>query len=307
MIDPNDAPMTSVKIPPGTDLTCLLESMARGGAMAHANLARLSYREFQATADLDAKRLYAAEIFCKLMQAVEDLGAFALFSLSGNHDDIASYFSVVTAQILTFYGSCQSGLTDAQIDTIYGLPAVDELIRSGHVAVSHRESCEDVLQKFRDVVRREFRQRGLIYAKFDDVKKKWVHSDLLNMYFKAKHGMRVFLPTPEHAKAMDIPESHVAILIGVRPPKKEGGNDIEIGSFRLDGLPKLVANVTATCTHLKELAEVRLGIKTDPLFVFKLMRDGATDKGTVEGIKRPGRNQPCFCKSGKKFKRCHGQ
>ena len=298
---------TRVTVPVGTDLTCLLESLVRGGATAHGTAAGLFYKEFQAATDIDSKRLFAAEIFCRLMQSVEDVGALALFALAGAHDDISTYFTVQNREIMRFYGSCQPALPDADIDRIYGLPTVEELLKSGQLAASHKESCVSVFEQFRSLAREQFRQRGSLYCRYDEERTKWVHSDLLQMHLKAKHGMRVFLPSPARASAMDIPETHLAILIGLRDPKDPENRDIEIGSFPLDNVALMVQQVLSTCSHLKELAEVRLGVKSDPLYVFKAMRERASDQGTVSGIEKPGRNEPCFCGSDKKFKKCHGQ
>ena len=39
----------------------------------------------------------------------------------------------------------------------------------------------------------------------------------------------------------------------------------------------------------------------------RVMGNGSQPKGNkTPGARKIGRNQPCFCDSGKKYKRCHG-
>lgn len=308
MIDnPDSPPVKCGEVPAGDELECLLESLVRGGAHTHANTALLLLNKWNDSKALDERRLLSAEIFCKFMQSLEDLGSFCLFCLSGNSSDISTYCNAKTRQIVEFYGRCRNGLPDDEIDAIYGLAPVDDLLKSGKIGTSQRDRYLKGHASFREVCRKELANHGLVFARFDDKQKRFKHSDLVNMYFNAKHGVRVFLPTPHRAKAMDIPDTHVAILIGPRTNEKGQNIGIEMGTFAINAVPKMVENTQTTCNHLKELAEIRLGLKKDPLYLFKWLGVGSVERATVSGKTKPGRNNVCFCGSGKKFKKCHGQ
>ncbi len=274
--------------------------------MAHARTARLLYGAFVNADSLDRKRILAAEIFCKLVQSVEDFGAFSLFCLSDQQNDIAEYFNVSTSKIVKFYGTCRQGLADAELDKIYGIPKVDDLIAAKHVEAADRQKCEDGHVKFRETARGHYAKLGKIFSQYDNKKEKHGHSDIVNMYFNTKHGVRVFLPTPAQALEMSLSDDKVPILIGVEKDPTRTHNDVEIGTFALSGVERMVQNTETTCGHVQALAQIRLGLRKDPFYLFNMVRR-ASDQPVSRESQKLGRNQPCFCQSGKKFKRCHGR
>lgn len=228
----------------------------------------------QAT-QLEKKRLLAAEIFCKLMQSTEDLGAFCLFCLSAQQDDISIYFNVPTRRIVEFYGKCRDGLTDSDIDTIYGVPDMQTLIRSSQFAVSHRSHYEVGMARVHKTVRDDFAMRGALFSSgYNKSTQKYDYSEMANMYFNAKHGVRVFLPTPARAQELSLSDRVVAILIGVPNKGQSQSDTVEVGSFDLDCVPNLVQNIHETCGQLEALATIRLGLRDDPLYLLKYLRVG---------------------------------
>lgn len=297
------------QIPPGTDITALLESLSLGGAMVHANTSRLLFAEFNQIHDLNQKRLLGGEIFCKFMQAVEDFGAFCLFCLSGKSDDINSYFSVPTRNIVAFYGKCREKLAATEIRTIYGIQTVDELILHGQIAESHRVTYEAGLNKFITAVQLALAKHGQVFAEYDEAGKRYIHSDLVNMYFKAKHGVRVYLPSPTVSQSVKLSDNQVGILIAVEKVDTGDGvrNHIEVGTFDFAAVENMVRYTKNICEELESLVKLRIQMNLNPFCFLKLLRAGTVDRGTIAGVNHPGRNDLCPCGSKLKFKKCHGR
>lgn len=272
-IVPEIPPLETTRIPHGTDLAVLMESLVRGGAMSHAETARLLYGAFVSADSLNRKRILAGEIFCKLMQSVEDFGALCLFCLSDRQDDIAEYFTVSTKKIVGFYGACRQGLPDLDIDRIYGIPKVNDLIEAGHVSSSNRDKCEEGHAKFRRAAKDHFSMLGQLFSEEDGKGGKQAHSDIVNMYFNTKHGVRIFLPTSAQALEMSLSDEKVPILIRAGKHSTDTNNLIEVGTFALSGVERMVQNAETTCGHIQGLAQIRLGLKTDPFYLFNMMRN----------------------------------
>lgn len=296
-------------IPPGTDLSALLESLRLGGAMVHSTTSQLLFSEFNRVLDLNQKRLLGGEIFCKFMQAVEDFGAFCLFCLSGTTDDVHTYFSKQTKHIVKFYGKCRDGLSAEEVRTIYGIQTAEELILHGQIPESHRATYEASLNEFISSIQALLVKHSRVFSEYDGTGDRYVHSDLLNMYFNAKHGVRVYLPSPTVSQAVTLADDQIGILIDVDKVDSGDGarNRIQVGTFDFAAVGNMVRSTKKICEELEALVTLRIHIKNDPFFFLKKLRDGTVDMGTVAGVKHPGRNAPCPCGSKLKFKKCHGK
>jgi hypothetical protein len=296
-------------IPPGTDLSALLESLRLGGAMVHSNTAQLLFSEFNRVQALNQKRLLGGEIFCKFMQAVEDFGALCLFCLSDTPDDVHAYFSAYTKHIVKFYGKCRDGLSAEEVRTIYGMQTVEELILHGQIPESHRATYEESLGKFIASVQAALAKHGRVFSEHDGAGEHYVHSDLVNMYFNAKHGVRVYLPSPVVSQSVKLADDQIGILIDVDKVDSGDGvrNKIEVGTFDFAAVGNMVGCTKNICKELEALVTLRINTKDDPFFFLKKLRDGTADRGTVAGLRHPGRNAPCPCGSKLKFKKCHGR
>lgn len=296
-------------IPPGTDLLALLESLRLGGAMVHSNTAQLLFSEFNRVRDLNQKRLLGGEIFCKFMQAVEDYGAFCLFCLSGTTEDVHAYFSKQTKHIVKFYGRCRDGLSTEEVRALYGIQTVEELVLHGQIPESHRATYEGALSEYVASVQAVLAKHGRVFSEYDGVGDRYVHSDLLNMYFNAKHGVRVYLPSPTVSQAITLADDQIGILIDVDKVDSGDGprNRIEVGTFDFAAVESMVGYTKNICEELEALVTLRIHIKDDPFYFLKKLRGGTVDRGTVGGVKHPGRNAPCPCGSKLKFKKCHGK
>lgn len=255
------------------DLRSLLESVSTVGARFHYRIAALHYGSYLAAASSNDRKIFALEIFCKLMQSIEDYGAFSLMWLEETGNPLATYLSVVTPKIVKFYRECGANRDDAKMRKIWGAPPSDVLIQSGLIAEGEREHFEKCISDFFGEIDKNLKQIGNLFRESGDSAHKNDYGDVVNMYFNAKHGVKALFSTAS-SKSIGVTDDALSILIG--PGKSPSGETfLKIGKFgtRPEVILRMVENCESTCEKMRLLAKIHLARLDNKQFFIEAFRE----------------------------------
>jgi len=268
-------PDKRIPLTPGEHLTlkALLESMAAGAGYSHYWLACSALDKFRRSRKDVVRRVCAVEVFCKLMQGVEDMGAFCLMWLRAEEgrDPLHAYLKVTTRQIKNFYGRCLDGLPRKEVLTILALREPDEMLQDRSLSVEVEEAFRLLLEQ--EVERRQahLAKMAKLFSQQGSSPKEYVHADVLNMFFNAKHGVKMLLPVGVGESHLHIGKDEVAVIVAGTPATDGTSKEIVTGSFPLDDsmLAHMVDNLEFISGLLVEWARTRRAILDDPDWMAK--------------------------------------
>lgn len=297
-------------------LKLVLESIANENAASRGLVGQLLLEKFEQARHASTRRICAIEIFCKLMETVEDFGAFCVMwtKTAAGGDPLAAYLSTDTPAILDFYAKCLTDLPLDILQQIISLDSPDELQAAGYISTPEERAAYDWF--FNHEVRgwrQTFRTTAMLYSRIGEESGKVRPADALNMFFNAKHGRKVLLPKGDVAAKLALNEEEVAIItpnhgryVSAAPGSK--AEHWMIMSFRLtpELVHKLRADTERIGDKLADLARMRLGLMENP----DKLRSGLRDMlPTIIAManKTVPPDAPCPCTNGKAFKDCHGR
>lgn len=249
------------------DLKALLESVEAYGAMAPAIIAKQHYDSFLRAPNNNARKVFGVEIFCKLMQSIEDYGAFCLMWGDDEGSPLEKYLNVSARRIIKFYRECTTAECSETIRKIWGIPSANELIDRKLLKGNDKALYEEFVSKFIEEIDRTFKQLRGFFQEAEDSVKKGDYGDIINMYFNAKHGFKVMFLT-ETSPKIGVKDDWVSIIIG--PGKLPADVSIlKYGKFPIEQefVKGLFERTKMIGDKLKCLARARLaGINDECLF-----------------------------------------
>ena len=269
------------------DLRALLESIDSCGAMAPAIISKQHYESFLKAKNNNIRKIFAAEMFCKLMQSIEDYGAFCLMWTEDEGNPLEKYLNVVTPRIIKFYRECSTTECSDRIRKIWGIPTAEQLIRKNILNADEKLSYEVFISKFIEEIERTFKQLKGFFQEAEDSSRKGDYGDIVNMYFNAKHGFKIMFSTKTSSK-IGVTDGSLSILIG--PGILPTGDDIlKYGKFRIDSkfVGGLFERTKMIGEKLKALAHVRLGqLNNEDSFVhgFRNWQNGLQGDSSIPDI-----------------------
>lgn len=295
-------------------LALVLESIANENAVSRVLVSQLLLEKFNRARHASTKRICAVEIFCKLMETIEDFGAFCLMwtKTPKGGDPLKTYLAVNTQQIIEFYASCLKGLPEGELLRILPMepPNVLEQARFFFSA--------DELEAYRALFAKEVEgwannltMSARLFSRIEEKSGKARHADALNMFLNAKHGRKVLHPKGKVAKKLGLKDEEIAI-IAPNPDKRAiaDGAQRHWITLRVRLEPALIQKMyrdTATIAQqLEQLARMQFNLVEDP----KSVRDSLKSQlSTIVAMNKKTLppESACPCENGKAFKDCHGR
>lgn len=255
------------------DLVSLLESIADVGATVHGRIAAQHFESFLAAKSENDRRVFALEIFCKLMQSLEDYGAFCLMWLEDGKTPFSAYLDVVTPKIIAFFRECDSGIDRAKLRKIWGISTAKELIENGSLSPQEEVAFENFVSQFLDEIDENLRQIGLLFRESGDSARRRDYGDIVNMYFNAKHGVKAFFST-KTSSSMGVQAGELTVIIG--PGRTQAGDEfLKTGKFTIgrEFVQRMVQNAQSTGKKLQLLARLRLECFENPQYILRGFRE----------------------------------
>lgn len=257
-------------------LRIILEAQADVGAKFHGLVANALFKAYRASTIPADKLIYGLEIFCKLMQILEDLGLHCLMWLEAKKtgDPLGAFLNKNTKQIFKFYERCKLGLSDEELMLLHGIPSPEEALELGVVSeselIGYRRHAELSCECYRLV----FRGFAANYVdKPDGQIGNLSYGDNANMYFNLKHGAKILWSNGPLSravfKAKRYEPTYVPILIGPKeaPVGSTAQRGLHFGGLNLTD--EFVSRMNENCFHissvLSKMAKVRLKSLSSPI------------------------------------------
>lgn len=272
-------PTKHIPLRPGEndDLKALLESINAHGAYAHARIARLLYPRYQAESSSANKKIMAVEIFCKLMQTIEDYGALSLmWTGPSNVYPLETYLDVKIWRIVKFFREFATSDSVEQLRSIWALPDSSGLVQAGHIRTDEAAQYDLFVNEFLAELLKNLKQIANLFQTSPEV---GGHGDIVNMFFNAKHGVKVFFATTS-SKHLDIKPDFVSIIIGpgkVTTPEvpSKTTESLMLGGFGLkdEVIGRMVENSESIAEKIALLARMRREWMDDDLYILRGFRE----------------------------------
>lgn len=294
----------------GHALQLLLESISKENAVARDLVGQLLFEKFSKAKHASTRRICAVEIFCKLMEIIEDFGAFCLMWIKApaDGDRLRVYLSVSTTDILAFYAECLGGLSREKLMAIVPFEKPEVLASEGLFSSDRERAAYQVMfDKEIAMWDQNLSMSAKLYSRLGEESGKPRHADVLNMFFNAKHGRKVLHPKGKLADKFGLKEEEVAI-IGPNHGAKAGEGHWLIMHFSIapESVKKQLRDTGIIAKQLSELARARLTLLEEPQsFRSEVRKLLPTLVAMAEKTIAP--DASCPCGNGKKFGECHGR
>jgi hypothetical protein len=249
-------------------LRLFLESQAEAGAKLHPLITGVILAEYLKATDNDVKLLFGLEIFCKLMQTLED---FALACLTWadpkwNGDPLGSLLGTNTRDIFKFYQQCEEGLSDEKIWDIFGKSPPEEATKVLKLNNQDAEKYQRLMGIFAESTRLTLKSIALTYtSKPGKLPIKGKYGDIVNMYFNVKHGVKIIWRTEKTKPIFNqyiIPNNFVPILVSetIQAGKNGAKRGLYFGGFTFthEFVMHMAENVRFISKTISSMARMRL-------------------------------------------------
>lgn len=262
---------------------------------------------------LAAQKTLFLEIFSKYMQIVEDLALISLMLLdeSSTKQAYEIYMETKNPGIEGFYKRAYIGFSEDEILKILGLHKIKQYIDSSRDRFNPEE-VNNHYNLLNETIKIEINNMKMLAKLYleevtIDGKVTLKTSGTVDLYNSVKHAFRLVHPTPLTKTIWkDIKQDSVEAMHKLIIDDKAKTKIISIGGFEnVDDalINNIMTNTNLYSEEIKNVSEFALWARKDPMFVIKKLRLLKT-RTEIENKKTVGRNEPCLCGSGIKYKKC---
>ncbi len=256
-------------------LRIILEAHVDVGAKFHGIMANTLFKAYKQSTKQGERLLLGLEIFCKLMQILEDVGLFCLTWLEAEviGDPIGAFLNMGTGKIYKFYEKCSRGLTDQEVMTIHCLPSAEIALRAGVIEIEQVNEYQKKLEIVCESMRIVFKGFAMAYTEKPDGKiGNLKYGDVLNMFFNVKHGVKILWSkrplSQAYFRERKLAPTFLPILVGPRevPEGSTAQRGLHFSGF--DFTDAFVTRMNENCYYisnsLSKMAELRLDWLDNP-------------------------------------------
>ncbi len=260
------------------------------------------------------------EIISKWIQLFEDLAIVCLMFAGGtikykgqsladtNKLPYEIYATdVKNINILKFYQLAKKGFSKSVIAKIYAYKTPQELLKEGAISPKEYPYFKQKIDELVIDARNNFNKVARAYSKRKS-RKDTGYGNLVKTYFITKHGFKVLHNTPTTKALWNPNTSDIVLVKGVS--KMRSGRKIMRTSLyeelKNEDVGLLLKQMEGWSSVLREIAQAHIEKLDNPNFLVQRIRRLKTEEKLKSGNTKVGRNDPCPCESGLKYKRCCG-
>jgi hypothetical protein len=267
-----------------------------------------------------SQKTLVLEIISKWIQLLEDLAILCLMFAGSDIKYQGSpivnlgklpyeiYVFVENQSILQFYTVAKKGFSKKTMAKIYGYKTADELLKEGLINKAEHSYFRSEIEKLYVAATDNLNKLGGIYSARKKYKGKQAYGKLVETYFKTKHGFKVLHPTETTKILWNFNDTDIALVKGIAHTKS-GRKVMTLGlykEFDEAGVSMLLERIKDWSEVMQEIVGAQLRKLDNPNYLVPMIRKIKTEELLKQGAKKPGRNDPCICASGLKYKKCCG-